>query len=856
MRGGDDDWHLATEGSPTDRPRAPRPGDPDALIAPDVAQAFRVASWRTRVGLAAELAWRWLHQCYRTEVEAGNTFVWAVAALCAGAAVYFALPHEPSFVALCVVAGGAVIGLIVGRCRQGVPFPALLAAMAVIGLWAVALEARLVAAPRLDHDRTATVTGWVVDAETVLNGATRMTIDVTGMSAYRLPTDVIPKRITVTFRKGTPAFAVGDGIRFLARLRPLPGPVMPGGYDFARRAYFEGRGGTGYALGRVEHVNPGERPWSVWLAANIYGLRYDIAERIRAALPGADGAIAAAIIVGETRAIPDAENDALRMSGLPHMITIAGLHMSIVASSVFFGVRFLLALFPAIALRVSIKRIAALAALGAITFYVLMAGPHISAERAYVMAAIMLTSVILGRPALTMRNLALSAIVLVAVNPAQVIEPGFLMSFLAVMALIAAYQLLARLRQLRGTAYGRHRDRGIALHVAQSGLNHMGSAAWSSLIATLATAAITADQFYRVPPYGAITNFIVLPAIDMVAMPCAVLTCLLMPFGLEAVPLYLMGKSIDFMLMIGAFAASLPGGEGLIGRIHPASSLLAIFGTLWLCLWQQNWRLLGLIPVIVAIGLAPFVEQPDVLIGEGAKPIAVRDASGRLRVLATKQDRFTVANWLMADADPNTPPNTRAPIDVRLNEGWRCDSVGCVFLRPATNAAARLTIAFVINPRGFEEDCERADIIITRLKAPDHCKATAHVIDRTTLDRSGALTLKLTQENTAEAGARRPWQVASTSALADASRPWRQTVSAVGPMTATPAPNSPRQQPPPTKPDTSTEASDLVEPLAPEAFIRDMVIADPTGSGDQRSQKKRPKSILDPVDTLDPPDAP
>ncbi|MFX9123684.1 ComEC/Rec2 family competence protein, partial [Acinetobacter baumannii] len=90
----------------------------------------------------------------------------------------------------------------------------------------------------------------------------------------------------------------------------------------------------------------------------IYGLRYDIAERIRAALPGAEGAIAAAIIVGETRAIPDAENDALRMSGLPHMITIAGLHMSIVASSVFFGVRFLLALIPAIALRVSIKRIA------------------------------------------------------------------------------------------------------------------------------------------------------------------------------------------------------------------------------------------------------------------------------------------------------------------------------------------------------------------------------------------------------------------------------------------------------------------------------------------------------------------
>lgn len=856
MQGGDDDWRLATEGSPAGRDRAPRPDDTDHGATRDLRQAFRQSGGSARLRLAAELSVQWIRHCYRTEIEAGNTFVWAVAALCPGAAAYFALPHEPSFVALSLVAGVSMAGLVVGRMRSGVPFAALLAAMAAIGLWAVALEARLAAAPRLDHERTATVTGWVVDAETVLNGATRMTIDVTGMSAYRLPADVVPKRITVTFRKGTPAFAVGDGIRFLARLRPLPGPVMPGGYDFARRAFFEGRGGTGYALGRIEHVIPGERPWSVWIAANISGLRYDIAERIRAALPGAEGAIAAAIIVGETRAIPDAENDALRMSGLPHMITIAGLHMSIVATSVFFGVRFLLALFPAIALRVSIKRIAACAALAAITFYVLMAGPHISAERAYVMAAIMLVSVIVGRPALTMRNLALSAIVLVAVNPAQVIEPGFLMSFLAVMALIAAYHLLARLRHLRGNVYGRHRDRGIVLHVAQSGLNHMGSAAWSSLIATLATAAITADQFYRVPPYGAITNFIVLPAIDMVAMPCAVLTCLLMPFGLEAVPLYCMGKAIDFMLMIGAFAASLPGGEGLIGRIHPLSSLLAIFGTLWLCLWQQSWRLLGLLPVLVAVVLAPFVDQPDILIGEGGKPIAVRDTSGRLRVLATKQDRFTVANWLMADADPNTPRNTRAPIDDRVTEGWRCDTVGCVFMRPATNKTARLTIAFVINPRSFEEDCDRADIVITRLSAPDHCRATTHVVDRKTLARSGAMTLKLSPGEIAGTSPSLSWRVVETSALADPSRPWRQadhtSLPAIAPMQAnrsvTPTSRSPV--------DTAEEITELTEPLAPEAFIRDMMMTDPANPRRPSPQKKQPPSLLDPLDTLDPPDPP
>jgi competence protein ComEC len=455
MHGEDDDWAPATDARASERRTAPRPPN-DAEQGPrrPIAGLARV-KLAERLSLTCGLTAGWIAACYRAEIEAGNTFVWAVAALAAGAALYLALPHEPSIVALTMAAGVAA-GLLLLRHRVGGTFPVTLAAMAAIGLWAAALEAHLVATPRLDHDRTVTVTGWVLDAETVLNGATRMTIGVVGMTGYRLPVEAIPTRISVTFRKGSPSFSVGDGIRFLARLRPLPGPVMPGGYDFARRAYFEGRGGTGYALGHIEHVDPGARPWAVWFAAGISGLRYTIAERIRSALPGAEGAIAAAIIVGETRAIPDAENDALRMSGLPHMITIAGLHMSIVASSVFFGVRFLLSLVPAIALRWPTKRIAAAASLVAITFYVLMAGPHISAERAYVMAAIMLMATILGRPALTMRNLALSAIILIAVNPAQVVEPGFQMSFLAVAALIAAYQALTRYRLARGARGDTH----------------------------------------------------------------------------------------------------------------------------------------------------------------------------------------------------------------------------------------------------------------------------------------------------------------------------------------------------------------------------------------------------------------
>lgn len=867
MRGEDDDWSPVTDARASERRSGPRPPDTTKTRARRALAGLAGVNVADRLSLTCGLAADWIVQCYRAEIDAGNTFVWAVASLAAGAALYLALPHEPSIIALCVVAGVAA-GALILRHRIGAPFPVTLTAMAAIGLWAAALEAQMVATPRLDHDRTAAVTGWVLDAETVLNGATRMTISVVGMTAYRLPAEAVPRRISVTFRKGSPRFAVGDGIRFLARLRPLPGPVMPGGYDFARRSYFEGRGGTGYALGRIEHADPGERPWAVWFAAGIFGLRYTMAERIRTALPGAEGAIAAAIIVGETRAIPDAENDALRMSGLPHMITIAGLHMSIVASSVFFGVRFLLSLVPAIALRWPTKRIAAAASLVAITFYVLMAGPHISAERAYVMAAIMLVATILGRPALTMRNLALSAVVLIAVNPAQVVEPGFQMSFLAVAALIAAYQALSRYRLARSNKGGHRRgDRGLLHHVVHSGFSHMSGAAWSSLIATLATASVTADQFYRVPPYGAITNFIVLPAIDMVAMPCAVLTCLLMPFGLEALPLALMGKSIDFMLTVGAYASALPGGQGLIGRIHPLTNLLAIAGILWLCLWQQPWRLLGIAPLALAIALAPFSERPDVMIGEGARPVAVRDATGQLRILATKQDRFTVANWLMADAAANTPANTRAPLDPALSEGWRCDAIGCVFVRPPDKTGQALTVAVVLDARAFEEDCLRADILITRLAAPAFCRQTTHVIDRAALDLAGAMTLRVSALNAdpprvSDSTSDTPmpanrWQIAETHALADPSRAWRLSSKPL-PGPAVPQPASTELSRPKTSFLPESMIDDPTVPPVTDAFIRDLTLAtDPTQiRGRKQADPKRPPPTFDPGDVLEAPDVP
>ncbi|MDR3376867.1 MAG: ComEC/Rec2 family competence protein [Ancalomicrobiaceae bacterium] len=822
------------EGGRAAFPRAPRP-----VAAPGPAAAPRsfglvAPGYLVRLSAHAGRFRDWLAQSLGDELNAGGGFAWAIVAFAVGAAIYLGLPHEPSFVALTGLAAAALATLIYRRRRAEHAFGTLVAVMAILGVWFGSLESIRSAGPRLDRERIVTVTGRIVGEETVLKGATRASVAVVDMTAKRLEKSAVPALITVTFRAGPATPRNGEAVRFLAKMRPLQGPVMPGGYDFARRAFFDGRGATGFAMGKITRVDLGPAPFAMAALAAVADLRHTIAERIRASLPGASGAIAAAMIVGEQRGIPDAENDALRMSGLSHIISISGLHMSLVASGVFLVVRFLLALIPPIALRFPIKKWAAGAALFAISFYMMLAGDQVAAERSYVMCAIMLFAILIGRPALSMRNVALSALLLLARDPAQVVEPSFLMSYLAVIALIGSYQAWRQFR-LSHPQSAVARDVGPIAHVLRSAAGYAAAAMVSSLIATVATASVIADQFFRGTPYGMLSNLVVLPVIDLIAMPMAVLACLVMPFGLEAYPLSVMGLAIDYMDAIGAFAAGLPGGAGLIGRIHPWSNALAIAGLLWLCLWQRPWRLLGISPMLVALALAPFAERPDVLVADEGLPIAVRGADGELHVLGAKSNRFVTANWLTADAAPSTPADARAKLDPSLAAGWRCDPLGCVYRDPGALRLPARGIVYVTDPKAFEEDCRLAAVVITRLTAPEDCRSTALVIDRASLARSGAVAIRFRSEALADrsdglhiATTTNPSSIAPDESLplvaedadpdpplarvavslADASRPW------INRPPETPRP--PAKAPPAVSPAEPQHPTTPVQPDAPQ----------------------------------------
>lgn len=133
----------------------------------------------------------------------------------------------------------------------------------------------------------------------------------------------------------------------------------------------------------------------------------------------------------------------MRDSGLAHVLAISGLHMAIMAGIVFWLARALLALIPGLALRYPIKKWAAGIAIGAASFYLALSGASVPTVRSWIMMSIVLIAVTVDRPAITMRNVALAALIILLVAPESLFDPSFQMSFAAVIALVAVYEWLS-----------------------------------------------------------------------------------------------------------------------------------------------------------------------------------------------------------------------------------------------------------------------------------------------------------------------------------------------------------------------------------------------------------------------------
>jgi competence protein ComEC len=279
----------------------------------------------------------------------------------------------------------------------------------------------------------------------------------------------------------------------------------------------------------------------------------------------------------------------------------------------------------------------------------------------------------------------------------------------------------------------------------------------TSLVAGLATTPFGIYHFHRAAPLTLVANMLAMPAVALVVMPMVLLTVVLMPFGLEALPLAIMDWGLAWVVGVAAWTTDWSSNVGGVRMVPALSLLLVVVGFLWLALWRERWRLLGFLPIAVAVPIAILAPRPDILVDGDGATVAARGTDGRLSIVEERGSRFAIEYWLRADADP------READAADLGDGVLCDPLGCT----GAVGAGAARVSLVLKPGAFAEDCQLAAIVVSRLRAPGFCRDTAIVIDRTDLDRRGAHAVYRVGE---EGAATEQFRVAT--AYPDIPRPW------------------------------------------------------------------------------------
>lgn len=669
--------------------------------------------------------------------------LWIPVGLGTGIGLYFALPFEPAlpWAAVAAVAGIAAIFAVAGA--NSAAARVLLAAVATIAFGFALAKTRteIVSAPVLARQvGPVAIDARVVQAEMHGKGIRIVLGDV---RTKRLAPDQTPERIRVSVRAATPLPAPGSWMHLTAVLMPPPSPAAPGAYDFGRAAYFLRLGAVGYAYGRPKPIAPLAEPhWRDRYDLFVASLRARMTARIHSVLPGSTGGIASALITGDRGAISDEDEQALRDAGLAHVLAIAGLHMALVGGGLFWVLRAILAAFPAIALRYPIKKWAAVAALGAASFYLMVSGASSASTRAFIMLATMLFAILVDRPALSMRTLALAATIILILGPESLIEPGFQMSFAAVVGLIAVAEWEAS--RPRPEIYVPRRFLAVRRYIR--------GIATTSLVGSIATVPYAIYHFDRATHYAVLGNLIAMPVMGFIAMPAAALSVFLMPFGLDEIPLKILGFGIEIMVAMGSWVSHLPGSVSVMPAWPVGALVLVSLGGLWLGIWRRSWRWFGLAPMLTGIAIAYLTVAPDLLIARDGLTVAVRAPDGSLKLFRKSKDKYSAGEWLKRDGDEREAEDAIAT----RSDGVHCDAYGCI-----ARTARGLAIANVFRVDALKEDCVSAAIVVTAIPTRRRCKGPQLVIDRFDVARTNGYAIwlgpPLRIETVEEDRGVRPW---------------------------------------------------------------------------------------------------
>ena len=723
------------------------------------------------------------------EVERDQLPLWLPVALGAGIVVWFVLGDPAQWIAVMLGLGAVGLAAVaIGRHGRASRAVALGCAVAALGIGLAWWRASAVAAPVLSRPAIVTLTARVESVE-LLPARELVRVRLAPMSveadasassapprrragpsygsgcneAQRAPTTrsqlgpglrrgggcgeetprppALPPHIRINLAQADAPAGLSPGavIKLQARLMPPNEATVPGAYDFRRVAWFDGLGATGKGNAPVKVLSPGT-------ASN--GLRAALAAHIQAQLPGSAGGIAAALAAGDEGAISPEDSDAMRRSGLAHLLSVSGLHITAVVAATIWAMTRLLALWPWLALRTRIPVIAAgvgaLAAIG----YTLLTGSQVPTARSCIAALLVLAALAMGREAITLRLVAAGAFVVLLLWPEALMGPSFQLSFAAVAAIVALHEhprvksWFEKREEPRWRRWGRE----------------IGSLLLTGVVVEAALAPIALYHFHKSGLYGALANIVAIPLTTFVIMPAEAFALAADAVGLGAPFWWVTARALDLLLGIAHLAASVPGSVAMLPGMPGGAYGLMIVGLLWAMLWRSRMRFAGLLPLAAGAVWSLATPAPDLLVSGDGQHLAIR-AEGAVAMLRDKAGDY--ARDTMAE---NAGIDGEALLLSDQNFA-SCTRDACLALVPAGGRVFRILATRSLYQLPLDQlapACAAADVVISERRLPASCKPKWLKLDAPVLRRTGGVAISLASGRIVtvrQAGDRHPWML-------------------------------------------------------------------------------------------------
>lgn len=696
-----------------------------------LASAGRIAA---RLSLALEA---------RAERERDQLPLWFPVGLMLGISAWFWLPAPFAWAAFLLFAASAGLGLFAaaGELRWGRAL-GVFSLAAALGCALIWLRSEQAAAPRLERPLAASFLARIAGVEP-LPARAQIRLMLEPVASPALPPKI---RVTVPEERAEAGLQVGALLSLRAYLMPPAPAAVPGSYDFSRSAWFAGIGATGRSLGDITVLQGAPRGGG-W-KKKVAEWRRSLADHVRERLDGGAGAIAATLATGDRGAISEEDAEAMRRSGLAHLLSISGLHVTAVVGAVMLLVLKLLALSPALALRCNLVLVAAAAGAAAGVGYTLLTGAEVPTVRACIAALLVLAALALGREALTLRLVAAGALVVLLFWPESLAGPSFQLSFAAVTAIIALHEhprvrvLLSR-REEKGAARATRILLGLFL---------------TGLAVEIALAPIALFHFHKAGLYGALANIVAIPLTTFVIMPAEAAALLLDLFGLGAPLWWVAENALDLLLALAHKVAAAPGSVAMLPSVPDGAFALMVAGGLWICLWRTGWRRWGLLPVALGGAWALAAPAPDILLTGDGRHVALRTPSGQLALLRPKAGDYVRS--MLAERHGAEPDF----VEVEALATAACSADLCAVNLDRHGRRWRILATrsrHFVAWRDMVRACGEADLVVSDRRLPEACRPRWLKADRALLRRTGGMSIVLDDRPRVETVAggigRHPW---------------------------------------------------------------------------------------------------